>query len=96
MRDAVEKIAGAIQRIDDPARLGRVALDHSALFQHEAPIGPHCQQLVIQRPLGSLIGLRHEIRRALAGDLQMLDFTKIATQTLPGLAGSFFHHADKT
>ena len=96
MRNAVEEIAGAIQRIDHPARLCRVALDHPALFQHKAPVGPRDAQLVIQGALGSLIGLRDEIGRALAGHLQMFDFTKIATQTLPGLAGSFFHHADQT
>jgi hypothetical protein len=39
VRDAVEEVAGAVERIDDPARLGRIALDRAAFLELEAPVG---------------------------------------------------------
>src|SRR4051794_11585444 len=38
VRDAVEEVRGAVQGIDDPARLVRVALDRAALLEQHAPI----------------------------------------------------------
>jgi hypothetical protein len=41
--------------------------------------------------LGALIGLRDEIRRPLAADLQVLDLAEIAAQALARLARGLFH-----
>src|SRR3546814_1008773 len=40
MRDAVEEIGGAVQRIDDPALLSRIARDLAAFPQPDTPVGP--------------------------------------------------------
>src|SRR3546814_8664417 len=39
VRNAVQKIAGAIQRIDNPTGLRRIAFDLTGLFQQETPVG---------------------------------------------------------
>jgi hypothetical protein len=62
MGHAVEEIRGAIERVDDPARLGRVALDDAALLHQEPPIGACALQLLEQRLLGALVGDRDEVR----------------------------------
>ncbi len=38
VRDAVEEIGGPIQRIDDEARLGRIAGDLAAFLEQEVPV----------------------------------------------------------
>ena len=94
MRDAVEEVRGAVERIDDEARLARIALDHAAFFEQKAPAGTVAAQLVIQGAFGGLIGLRDEIGRSLLRDLQMLDLAKVAAQLGPRLARGAFHDGD--
>src|SRR5690606_30169993 len=60
----------------------------------EAPARTRVGQLVIERALGRLVGLRHEIGRALLRDLQMLDLAEIAAQLRAGLARGAFHDGD--
>ena len=91
MGQAVEEVGRAVERIDDPARLVGIAGNLPGLFEQEAPVGSCMQQFVIQRPLGALIGFRHEIGRSLATDLQMLDLTEIAAQLRPSLARGAVH-----
>jgi len=64
------------------------------LFHHKAPVGPRMEQLVINRAFGAHIGFGNKIRRALARDLQMLNFAKIAAQTPTRFARGALHHAD--
>ena len=95
MGNAVEEVAGAVERIDDEARLVDLAGDLTPLFHQEAPPGASGTQFVPQRPLGRLIGLGDEVRRALAADLQMLDLAEIATQAPARLARSALHDSDE-
>ena len=46
MRDTVKEIAGSVERVDDPARLGRIAFDLSGFLQQETPVGARQQQFV--------------------------------------------------
>ena len=66
MRDAVEEVRRTVERIDDPARFGRVSGNRAAFLHDKAPFGPRSEQLVIDRPLRCLIGLGDEIGWALA------------------------------
>src|SRR3546814_1733657 len=91
MRDRVEEVRGAVERVDDETRLARIALDLARLFHLEAPARARVGQLVIERPLGRLVGLRHEIGRALLRNLQMLDLAEVAAQLCAGLARGPFH-----
>ena len=61
----------------------------------QAQFLPRRAQLVIDRAFGLAVRLRHEVRRALAADLQVFDFTEIAAQARAGLAGGTLHHPDQ-
>ena len=95
MRHAVEEVGGAVQRIDDPARLGFAADDFAGFLHQQPPVGPSMGQDFGNRLLGGTIGVRHEISRALAADLQGIDFVEIAAQSGCGLARRLFHHGDQ-
>src|SRR3546814_3467014 len=53
MRDRVEEVRGAVERVDDETRLARIALDLARLFHLEAPARARVGQLVIERALRS-------------------------------------------
>ena len=92
MRNTVQEVGGAIERINNPARLTLFTLNLPAFFEQEAPIGPRMEQLVIEYPFGLLIRLRNEICGALFGDLQMLDLAKVAAQAATRLARRAVHY----
>ena len=56
-----------------------------AFLEQEAPVGPRGAQLVVERPLGRLVGLGDEVGRPLAADLEVLDLAEVAAQPLPAL-----------
>ena len=95
MRNAVEEIGRAVERIDDPARLAFFARDHAALFEDKAPAGPNLQQLVIENPLGAHIRLGYKVGRAFFRYLEMLDFAKVPAQARSRLARGALHDGDK-
>src|SRR3546814_5786290 len=63
VRNAVQKIAGAIQRIDNPTGLRRIAFHLTGLFQQETPVGAGFFEFIDQRAFGALIGHRDKVRR---------------------------------
>ena len=95
MRDAVEEVGGSIERIDDPARLGGIALDHPAFLEQHAPVGPGVAKLLDQGLLGALVGHRHEIGRTLLRHLQLLDLVIVAAQARRRLAHGAGHDGDQ-
>ena len=95
MRDAVEEVGGAVERIDDPPRLVGIALDLAAFLEQHAPVGPRVAQFLDDRLLGALVGHRDEVGRALAADLQLLDLAEVAAQARRRLAGGALHDGDQ-
>ena len=95
MRHAVEEVRRPIERIDDPARLVGIALDLAAFFEQHAPVGPRVAQFLDQGRFGALVGHRHEVGRALAADLQLLDLAEVAAQPRRGLARGALHDGDE-
>ncbi len=91
MRDAVQEVGGAVDRIDDPAIAVVLALDLTGFLHQEADLRPRLRQLDHQDFLGAQIRRRHEIRRALAADLKLLDFAEVAAQRTGGLLGRRRH-----
>ena len=86
-RNAVQEVAGAVERVDDPA-VGLVrALDHAALLHQEAVARAGLGQLPVQRLLGAVVGAGGEVGRALDGDLQLLQLAEVARQPAAGLSG---------
>ncbi len=95
MRDAVEEIGRAVDRIDDPARLEGIARNVLAFFEHEAPVGPRVAQLVDQGRLRLAVGVGHEVGRPLAADLQLLDLAEVAANARCRLARGTLHDGDE-
>src|SRR5271166_3414187 len=92
MRDAVQKVQGAIKRIDDPA-MGLVrAFVAAAFLAEEAVAGTRRCKLGAQRLLGATVGRSHEIGGTLERNLQVLELAKIPLERAAGFLGGFDHH----
>ena len=95
VRDAVQEVQRAVERIDDPA-VGRVAADaRSAFLAEEAVARPGELELLTQDLLGTPIRRSHEVGRSLERHLQMLDLAEIAFQHAAGLARGLDHHVEE-
>ena len=80
MRDPVEEIGGAVQRVDNPAVMLVGTFRRAAFLEQQAVAGTRLGQLVAERPLGAQIRGGDELTRTLDRDLQLLDFAEIADQ----------------
>ena len=86
MRDAVQEVGGAVERIDDPG-VGLVgALVRAAFLAEEAVARPRLEQLGAQDLLGAMIGGGDEVRRTFQRDLQVRDLAEVALEAARGLA----------
>ena len=95
MRDSVEEVGRPIERVDDPAGLGRIALDFAAFLKQHAPVRPCVPELVDDRLLGPLVGHGHEVGRALAADLQLLDLAEVAAKARRRFVSGTLHDGDQ-
>src|SRR5260370_1402028 len=93
VRYAVQKVRGAVERVDDPA-VAAVALALAALFAEEAVFRPRACEFGAQRALGLDVGVADEIAGAFLGDLQLLDLAEGALRVLGGGEGSAFIERD--
>ncbi len=95
MRNAVQEIGGAVQRIDHP-EVGRIGAGLRALFlEQEAVVGARLAQLAQQNLLDAMVGRRDEIRRTFLRHLKLLDFAEVAQQAARRLAGGVGHDVDE-
>ena len=95
LRNAVQEIGGAVERIDDPG-VGLVgALALAAFLAEKAVAGPRLGQFGIQRLLGAAVGGGDEIGRALERDLQVLDLAEVALERARGLARGGDHDVEQ-
>jgi len=92
MRNAVNEVRGAVDRIDEPAVRLVEAFDHAAFFHDEAIVRTGARQFIAQRSFDAQVGLRDEVGRTLLRCLQMFDLAEIADQHLGRLAGGCGHH----
>src|SRR5262249_43542215 len=76
LRNAVQEVGRAVERIDDPGMRLVGALDLAAFLAEERVTRARGQQFFLQRIFRALVGERNEIRRALERDLQLLDFAE--------------------
>ena len=91
MRDAVQEIGGAVERIDDPA-MALVGAGAGAAFLAEKAVGrPRLGQFLVDDLLGAAVGGGDEIARPLERHLQMLDLAEIALEAAPGTARGLDH-----
>ena len=95
VRDAVQEVGGAVERIDDPG-MGLVgALAAAAFLAEEAVARARLGQLLAQGLLGAPVGGGDEIGRALERHLQVLDLAEVALERAPGLARGLDHDVEE-
>src|SRR4051794_7620048 len=77
LRDAVQEIGGAVERIDDPgvALVGAGAV--AAFLTEETVTRPGLVKVGVEHFLGALVGERDEIGRALQRYLEVLDLAEV-------------------
>src|SRR6202171_6804786 len=91
MRNAVQEIGGAVERIDDPA-MTFVGAGAGATFLAEKAVSrPRLGQFLVDDLLGAAVGGGDEIARPLERHLQMLDLAEIALEAAPGAARGLDH-----
>ena len=94
MRDAVQEVGGAVERIDDPAVALIAAGVGAAFLAEEAVVGPRLGQFAAHDLLGAPVGGGDEIARALHRDLQVLDLAEIALEAAAGAIGGLDHDVE--
>src|SRR6516162_9901836 len=95
MRDAVQKVQGAVKRIDDPA-MGLVrAFVAAAFLAEEAVARTRRCKLGAQRLLGPTVGRSHEIGGTLERNLQVLELAEIPLERTARFLGGFDHHVEE-
>jgi len=93
--NAVEEVGRAVERIDDPPRLRRVAFDHAPFLEQHSPVGPRIAQLLDQGRLRPLVGHRDEVGGTLLRHLQLLDLVIVAAKARRRLAHRAGHDGDQ-
>ena len=94
MRDAVQEIGGAIERIDDPAVAPIGAGVRAAFLAEEAIVGPRLGEFLAHDLLGAAVGGGDEIARALDRHLQLLDLAEVALEASPGAMRRLDHDVE--
>src|SRR6266849_578836 len=95
LRNAVQEIGGAVERVDDPA-MGLVGtLGSSALLAEKAVAGARLGELRAQNFLGAPIRRRDEISRPLQRDLQPLDLAEVALEAARRIVRGPDHDVEK-
>ena len=95
MRNAVQEIRGAVERIDDPAMRCVGAVCRSALLAEEAVTGARLRELVAQHLLRAVVRGGDEISRSFERDLQTFDLAEIALEPARGFLRGTDHHVQE-
>ena len=94
MRNAVQEVGGAVERIDDPA-MGLVGAGMRAAFlAQEAVIRPRLGKLLAHDRFGLAVGGGDEIARPLQRYLQVLDLAEIALEASSGAVRGLDHDVE--
>jgi hypothetical protein len=92
MRDAVHEVGGAVERVNDPRMRFIRAFNHATFFENEAVAGASFLQFFEDNFLRAQIGIGNKVTRAFARDLQIFNFTKVATQSPASFFGGGNHY----
>src|SRR5215472_4157491 len=95
VRNSVQKIQRAVERIDDPAVSLIAAFARATLLAQKTVAGTRMLELVAQDFLGAQVGGGDEIGRPLERGLQMLDLAEIALERAARLARGLDHHVEE-
>jgi hypothetical protein len=94
MRDAVQEIGGAVERIDDKAVALVGAGAGAAFFAEKAVSRPRLGEFLAHDLLGAAVGGGDEIARTFDRNLQLLDLAEVVLKASPGAVRRLDHHVD--
>src|SRR3984957_11167470 len=94
LRDAVQEIGGAVERIDDPGVALVGAFARAPFLADEAVTPPRLGEVVVQHLLGALVGQGDEIRRPLQRHLEIFHLAEVTLEAAAGAARGFDHDVD--
>src|SRR5262249_58879538 len=80
MRNPVQKVQRAVERVDDPAMRLVAAFACAAFFAQKAIPRPRMLELLAQDFLRALVRGGYEIGRSVEGGLEVLNFTEVALE----------------
>ena len=95
LRNAVQEVGGAVERVHDPAMGFVVTVPAATLLAQERIAGPRLGELREQDFFGAPIGRGDEIGRSLQGHLQVFDLSEVALEASAGLAGRGGHDIEQ-
>ena len=72
-----------------------IEMDLAALLQQHAPVGARVAEFLDDRLLRALVGHGHEVGRALAAHLELLDLPEVAAKARRRLADGALHDGDE-
>src|SRR3954447_11012832 len=78
VRQAVEEVGGAVERVDDPAVVRRAPGLDAALLHDEPVVGTAALELFLDQALGAAVGGGDEVAGSLDRDLELLDLAEVA------------------
>src|SRR6202041_281433 len=91
LRNAVQEVGGAVERIDDPGVGLVVARARAAFFTDKAVTGARLGEILVQHLLGAAIRQADEVGRSLQRYLKIFDFAKVALEAAAGAARRLDH-----
>ncbi|CEG09415.1 hypothetical protein BN961_02841 [Afipia felis] len=95
LRNAVQEVRGAVERVDDPCVALVGALAGAAFLAEEAIAGARLDEVVVEHLLGAAVGRRDEIGGSLQRHLKIFDFTQVALEAAAGAARGLDHDVDE-
>ena len=94
VRNAVQEVGGAVERIDDPAMALVGAGMGAAFLAEETVIRPRLGKFFAHDRFGLAVGGSDEIARPLQRHLQVLDLAEIAFEASPGAVRGLDHDVE--
>src|SRR5581483_5846977 len=95
LRNAVQEIRRAVERIDDPEMGAIAALDAAAFLAEEAIARPRLGQFLAQDFFGALVRSGDEVGRPLHRYLELLHLAEVAFERAAGKPRGFDHHIEQ-
>src|SRR6202035_4946953 len=95
LRNAVQEVGGAVERIDDPGVGLVVARARAAFFTDKAVTGARLGEVLVQHLLGAAIGHGDEVGRPLQRYLKIFDFAEVALEATTGAARRLDHDVEE-
>src|SRR5277367_4073216 len=95
LRNAVQEVGSAVERIDNPGVGLVVAWARAAFLADKAVTGARLGEILVQHLFGALIGQADEVGRSFHRHLKVFDFAEVALEAAAGAARRLDHDVEE-